>query len=130
MILLATMIGVAGLATPLPFWVAPVSVTAVAMAVLFESYDRTSERATVSDILVYRYRKAMSDWTALWDETDAGFLSDAEVLQRKHDLMARIQETMGDLDERLRLGAFGDDRLNERAAEDAYAVMERQYAAA
>ena len=129
-ILLATMSGLAGLATSLPLWVAPVSVTAVAVAVLFESYDRTGERATVSDILVYRYRKAMSDWTALWDETDAGLLSDPEVLQRKHELTASIQETMGDLDDRLRLGAFGDSRLNEKAAEDAYAVMERQYAAA
>ena len=129
-ILLATMAGVAGLATPVPFWVAPVSVTAVALAVLFESFDRTGERATVSDILVYRYRKAMSDWTALWDATDAGLLSEPEVLQRKHELMTRIQETMGDLDERLRLGAFGDSRLNEKAAEDAYAVLERQYAAA
>lgn len=129
-ILVATLSGVAGLAAPLPFWVAPVSVTAVAMAVLFESYDRTGERATVSDILVYRYRKAMSDWTALWDATEAGLLSDPEVLQRKHELMARVQETMGDLDDRLRLGAFGDGRLNEKAAEDAYAVLERQYAAA
>ena len=72
----------------------------------------------------------MSDWTALWDATDAGLLSEPEVLQRRHELMTRIQETMGDLDERLRLGAFGDSRLNEKAAEDAYAVLERQYAAA
>lgn len=126
-ILVATMVGMASLREPSIAWIGP---SLVALAVLFENHDRTRERAVLSDVLAQQYRLAMSDWTALWDEMNTDALSDEEVLAKKRELMNRVERALGGLDDRLRLGANGDVRLNEEAMDQAKIDLEGRYATA
>ena len=126
-ILVGTMVGVASIRESSIAWVGP---SIVALAVLFENHDRTRERAVVSDVLAQQYSLAMSDWAALWNEMNAEALSEEDVLAKKRELMNRIERTLGGLDERLALGANGDVRLNEQAADQTKLDLESRYATA
>ena len=107
-------------------WVSDLASIVIVALVIFELTTDYAKRAAILAAIYVECGELEILWQSLWHDVDAADAEEEAIRNRLRDLSARMLRataSMGYVDMK------EDRRLNERAAEESYRVMEARYAA-